>query len=165
MSLRRGVVGVDSAAGNLKYGDVVLLYYYTVDKRPTSSGDKSGFILADLSGWVDSLMIQCFVDGCQLRELRLKCSKFCIAHNLANEASWLTKSYTSRNQTRLNTSVVCLSGLWPWMLGMRIQVHRGNRNCRSYIFFLFLCCSVFLFVFLLANCTSVAEAVYVCDFS
>ncbi len=37
--------------GNLKYGDVVLLYY-TVDNKgaATAGGDRSGFILADLSG-------------------------------------------------------------------------------------------------------------------
>ena len=37
-------------AGNLKIGDVVMLYY-NADKRFTAdSGEKSGFILADLSG-------------------------------------------------------------------------------------------------------------------
>ena len=37
-------------AGNLKIGDVVLLYY-SADKRfVTDSAEKSGFILADLSG-------------------------------------------------------------------------------------------------------------------
>ena len=39
-------------SGNLKIGDVVLLYY-NADKRFTAdSGEKSGFILADLSGYV-----------------------------------------------------------------------------------------------------------------
>jgi hypothetical protein len=42
--------GSQGNAGNLKIGDVVLLYYNS-DKRFTSdSGEKNGFILADLSG-------------------------------------------------------------------------------------------------------------------
>ncbi len=51
MSVRRpGMSGVEQSAGNLKYGDVILLYY-TVDKRSmAASGNKNGFILADLSG-------------------------------------------------------------------------------------------------------------------
>ncbi len=44
MSLHRSR-GVESA-GNLKYGDVILLYCTADD----AGGDKSGFILADLSG-------------------------------------------------------------------------------------------------------------------
>ena len=50
MSLRSGT-SVKESAGNLKYGDVVLLYY-TVDKKfqAAASGNQNGFILADLSG-------------------------------------------------------------------------------------------------------------------
>ena len=49
MTLRKGI-SVGDSANNLKYGDVVLLYY-TVDRRlATLSGNKSGFVLADLSG-------------------------------------------------------------------------------------------------------------------
>lgn len=38
-------------AGNLKIGDVVLLYY-NADNLLPGSAEKSGFILADLSGYV-----------------------------------------------------------------------------------------------------------------
>lgn len=37
-------------AGNLKIGDIVLFYYNARKRHTTDSADKSGFILADLSG-------------------------------------------------------------------------------------------------------------------
>lgn len=46
MALAKG----SSAAGNLKIGDVVLLYYSAEQRVVTESAEKSGFILADLSG-------------------------------------------------------------------------------------------------------------------
>ena len=37
-------------AGNLKVGDVVLLFYNADKRLVTDSAEESGFILADLSG-------------------------------------------------------------------------------------------------------------------
>ena len=54
MSLHRGSTrnsgGSIDNSGNLKIGDVVLLYYNADKRFVTSSGEKSGFILADVSG-------------------------------------------------------------------------------------------------------------------
>lgn len=50
MSLRRGTLVEEASAGNLKYGDVVLLYYTVDRKSKAASGNENGFILADLSG-------------------------------------------------------------------------------------------------------------------
>ena len=47
MSLHRGNVIVESA-DNLKYGDVILLYY-DADPLSVVSGGRSGFVMADLS--------------------------------------------------------------------------------------------------------------------
>ena len=49
MTLRRQASGLEDA-GNLKYGDIVLLYYNAERSLAGASGSKSGFILADLSG-------------------------------------------------------------------------------------------------------------------
>jgi len=46
MTLHRG----QGRADNLKIGDVVLLFYNADKKFVFDSGNKSGFILADLSG-------------------------------------------------------------------------------------------------------------------
>ncbi len=54
MSLRKGSNNSRSTSidhsGNLKIGDVVLLYYNAEKRLAASSGVKSGFILADISG-------------------------------------------------------------------------------------------------------------------
>ena len=60
MALRRGSTARSSTAiggggsidssGNLKIGDVVLLYYNADKRFVASSGEKSGFIMADVSG-------------------------------------------------------------------------------------------------------------------
>ena len=49
MSLHRSS-GTGLTAGNLKYGDVVLLYHNDRSESIAASDNKSGFILADLSG-------------------------------------------------------------------------------------------------------------------
>ena len=41
---------ITEQSGNLKIGDVVLLYYNADKRFEASSGEKSGFILADISG-------------------------------------------------------------------------------------------------------------------
>lgn len=43
-------MALSCGAGNLKIGDVVLLYYNADKRFATDSGEKNGFILADLSG-------------------------------------------------------------------------------------------------------------------
>ena len=56
MTLRRASYKIGNggsnieSSGNLKIGDVVLLYYNADKRFAASSGEKSGFILADVSG-------------------------------------------------------------------------------------------------------------------
>ena len=40
------------SGGNLKIGDVVLLFYNADKRFASDSGEKSGFILADISGYI-----------------------------------------------------------------------------------------------------------------
>ena len=49
MSLHRSS-GIGQTSGNLKYGDIVLFYYNDRSGSVAASDNKSGFILADLSG-------------------------------------------------------------------------------------------------------------------
>ena len=50
MTLRKQTSHGLEDTGNLKYGDIVLLYYNAEKSLAGASRNQSGFILADLSG-------------------------------------------------------------------------------------------------------------------